>query len=279
MELLSGTKVRSEILEDIKKEIEEKKLELKLAIIYVGYYAPSEKYIANKLKYCAKVGIKTEVYKMPNEKDESNIINLIEKLNADKTVTGIILQSPLPKGLDIEKCIKHIDPKKDIDGFTKENFYKLSHNLEGLRPCTVKGIIELLKYYNIPLDGQNICVIGRGNLVGKPLALELLNHNATVCVVHTHTQNIKDITQKADIIISAAGKPHLVTSDMVKDGAVVVDVGITVQDGKIVGDVDFDNVKEKCSYITPNPGGVGPMTVAIIIKNVLDAYKGGNKNG
>lgn len=272
MELLKGTVVRKAILEDVKKEIEEKSLKLKLAIIYVGYFAPSEKYIANKIKYCDKVGIETELYKMPNEQNEDNIINLIESLNKDDSVTGIILQSPLPDGLDIEKCIKHIDPKKDIDGFTKESFYYLSHGLDGLRPCTVKGIIELLKYYNISLDGKHVVIIGRGNLVGKPLFLELLNHNATVTCVHTHTKNIENITKNADIIIAAAGCPKLVKENWVSKNAVVVDVGISVIEGQIIGDVDFENVKDKCLAITPNPGGVGPMTVAIIIKNILDAY-------
>lgn len=274
--LLDGKMVRNALLEKAKEEIERDSLRLTLAIIYVGSYAPSEKYIKNKKKYCKKVGIATRVFEMPEVKSEQEIIDLIEILNNDSSVTGIILQSPIPDGLDIEECIKHIDPKKDVDGFTKESFYKLAHNLPGLRSCTPKGIIKLLEYYNIELKGMKVCVIGRGNIVGKPLIFELLNKDATVTVAHSKTVNLKEITLDSDVIIAAAGVPHILTEDMVKKGAVVVDVGITIENGNVIGDVDFANLKDKCSYITPNPGGVGPMTIAIIIQNVIDAYKGGN---
>lgn len=277
--LLDGKMVRDALLENAKEEIEKENLDLTLAIIYAGHYEPSEKYIKNKKKCCKRVGIKSIVYEMPDVKSEEEIINLIEDLNKDNTVNGIILQSPIPKGLDIEKCIEHIDPKKDVDGFTRENFYKLAHNLPGLRACTPKGIIKLLEYYNIDLKGKKVCIIGRGNIVGKPLIFEFLNKDATVTIAHSKTSNLKEITLNNDVIVSAVGKPHIITEDMVNEGAIVIDVGITVIDGKIVGDVDFDNVKNKCSYITPNPGGVGPMTIAMIIQNVIDAYKGGNIDG
>lgn len=277
--LLDGKMVRNSLLEEAKNKIEKDHLNLTLAIIYAGHYEPSEKYINNKKKYCQKVGIKTQVYELPEVKDEQEIIELINRLNNDETITGIILQSPIPDGLDIEKCIKYIDPKKDVDGFTKESFYKLAHNLPGLRACTPKGIIKLLDYYNIDLAGKKVCIIGRGNIVGKPLIFEFLNRDATVTIAHSKTTNLKEIALNSDVIVSAVGKPHIITEDMVRDGAIVIDVGITVINGKIVGDVDFDNLKDKCSYITPNPGGVGPMTIAIIIQNVIDAYEGGNLNG
>ncbi len=277
--LLDGKMVRDSLLAKAKEQIEREKLNLTLAIIYAGHYEPSERYIKNKKKYCEQVGIKPLIFAMPNVKSEEEIINLIEKLNNDSNINGIILQSPIPKGLDIEKCIKHINPQKDVDGFTKDNFYKLAHNLPGLRSCTPKGIIKLLEYYNIDLSGKKVCIIGRGNIVGKPLIFEFLNKDATVTIAHSKSSNLKEITLNNDIIVSAVGKPHIITEDMVKDGAIVIDVGITVFDGKIVGDVDFDNVKDKCAYITPNPGGVGPMTIAMVIQNVIDAYKGGNING
>ena len=264
--LLDGKMVRDALLENAKEQIEKEHLNLTLAIIYAGHYEPSERYIKNKKKCCEKVGIKPVIYEMPDVKSEEEIINLIEDLNSDNSVNGIILQSPIPKGLDIEECIKHIDPRKDVDGFTKENFYKLAHNLPGLRACTPKGIIKLLEYYNIDLKGKKVCIIGRGNIVGKPLIFEFLNKDATVTIAHSKSGNLKEITLNNNVIVSAVGKPHIITEDMVKDG-------------EIIGDVDFENVKNKCSYITPNPGGVGPMTIAMIIQNVIDAYKGGNIDG
>lgn len=273
--ILDGKKVRDELLNKYKKQIEEEKLKLCLAIIFVGDNKASEVYVNNKLKYCKYVGIDTKLIKLKEDTTEKEVIDVIKDLNNDKKVTGIILQSPVPKHIDINKCIEYINPKKDIDGFTKESLFNLAHNTDGLRPCTVKGIIELLNYYNIDLKGKNVCVIGRGDIVGKPLVLELLNHNATVSCVHSKTKNIKDYTKYSDIVISAAGYPNLVIKDMIKKNAIVLDVGINVIDGKIKGDVDFENVSKKCAYITPNPGGVGPMTIAMIIDNVIKASKGG----
>lgn len=275
--ILDGKKVRNEILSIIKNIVQNENLDLTLAIIFVGNYAPSEVYVRNKVKYCEKVGINTKVIKMDDNIAEEDIIKEIEKLNKDDKVTGIIVQSPLPNNLDLESCIRHIDPNKDIDGFTKESFYALVHNLPGLRPCTSKGVMRLLKTYDIDLKGKDVCIIGRGNLVGMPLYFEMLNEDATVTICHTKTKDLKEKTKKADIIICGAGKPNILTSRMVKKGAIVVDAGITVIDGKIVGDADYLGLSKKCKYITPNPGGVGPMTIAMIIENVIEAYRMGGK--
>ena len=273
--ILDGKKVRDEILENAKNIIANEGLNLTLAIIFVGNYAPSEVYVRNKIKACERVGIKTALIRMDEKVNEEDVIYEIERLNKDKKITGIIVQSPLPKEIDLENCIKHIDPKKDIDGFTKESFYALVHNLPGLRPCTAKGIMRLLSYYHIDLEGKDVCIIGRGNLVGKPLYFEMLNQSATVTICHSKTTDLKEKCKKADIIICGAGVPHLLTGKMVKKGAIVIDAGIMVIDGKVVGDADFTALNKKCSYITPNPGGVGPMTVAMIIENVIEAYKMG----
>lgn len=267
--ILDGKKVRDELLEKYKKQIEEEKLDLKLAIILVGNDDASLLYIHNKEKYASKIGIKTEFIHLPEETSESELINIIENLNNDDSVTGIILQSPVPENINIENCISHIIPSKDIDGFTKESFYSLAHNIEGLRPCTPKGIIRLLEYYEIPLEGKNVCIVGRGNIVGKPLLFEFLNKNATVTLCHSKTKDLKEKTLNADIVVACCGKKHILTSDMVKKDAIVIDTGITMENGKIYGDADFDQLIDKCSYITPNPGGVGPMTVAMIMENVI----------
>lgn len=271
--ILDGKKVRNEILRNIKNVVANEKLDLTLAIVFVGNYAPSEVYVRNKVKYCEKVGVKTEVIRMDENISESEVIKTIEKLNKDEKITGIIVQSPLPNGLDLENCIKYIDPIKDIDGFTKESFYALAHNLPGLRPCTSKGIMRLLDWYNINIEGKDVCIIGRGNLVGKPIFFELLHRHATVTLCHTKTKDLIKKTKKADIIICGAGVPNLITSKMVKKGAVIIDAGISVIDGQVVGDVDYNSLIKKCEYITPNPGGVGPMTIAMIIENVVEAYR------
>lgn len=270
--ILDGKKVRNELLSFYEEKIKNESMKISLAIIYVGNDEPSKVYIKNKIKYCEKVGIKVILYEMDAKTKEKEVIELIEKLNDSKDITGIILQSPVPRQISFSKCSGLIKPCKDIDGFTKENLYKLVHNDSGLFPCTSKGIIMLLKYYDITLAGKNVCIVGRGDIVGKPLIFEMLNNNATVIVCHSHTKNISEFTEKADIVISAVGKPHLIKSNMVKDDAIVIDVGISIVDGKIIGDVDFDNLKDKCTYITPNPGGIGPMTIAMIIDNLIKAY-------
>ncbi len=272
--ILDGKKLREELLASYKKIIEKENLKIKLAIIQVGDNEASNIYVKNKEKYCNMVGIKTDIYKLSSDTKEEELINLIDKLNKRKEVTGIILQSPVPKHIDYDKCSKTILSSKDVDGFTKENIYKLYMNEDTIMPATVKGIIVLLKKYNINIDGSNVVIIGRGNIVGKPLSLALTNENATVSLLHSHTKDITKYTKEADIIISACGTPNIITSDMIKDNSVVIDVGVNRINGKIVGDVDFESVSKKTSYITPNPGGVGPMTIAMIIDNLIKLKRG-----
>lgn len=275
--ILDGKKVRDEILAKIKAKIAKEKLDIKLAIILVGDDEASKIYIKNKEKYCYMVGIDVEKYKLSSETEEKEIINLIDKLNNDESVTGIILQSPVPEGIDFNKCSNLIKPEKDVDGFTKNNIYYLYLGKKTVLPCTVKGIIKLLEYYKIPISGANVVIVGRGNIVGHPLSLALENMDATVTLAHSKTQNLAEITKNADILISATGVKHLITKDMVKYGSTVIDVGVTRVDGKIYGDVDFENIKDIARYITPNPGGVGPMTVAMIIDNLVEMEE--RKNG
>lgn len=272
--ILDGKKLREELLANYKKIIEKENLKIKLAIIQVGDNEASNIYVKNKEKYCNMVGIKTDIYKLSSDTKEEELINLIDKLNKIKEVTGIILQSPVPKHIDYDRCSKTILSSKDVDGFTKENIYKLYMNEDTIMPATVKGIIVLLKKYNINIDGSNVVIIGRGNIVGKPLSLALTNENATVSLLHSHTKDITKYTKEADIIISACGTPNIITSDMIKDNSVVIDVGVNRINGKIVGDVDFESVSKKASYITPNPGGVGPMTIAMIIDNLIKLKRG-----
>ena len=275
--ILDGKKVRDEILAKIKAKIAKEKLDIKLAIILVGDDEASKIYIKNKEKYCYMVGIDVEKYKLSSETEEKEIINLIDKLNNDESVTGIILQSPVPEGIDFNKCSNLIKPEKDVDGFTKNNIYNLYLGKKTILPCTVKGIIKLLEYYKIPISGANVVIVGRGNIVGHPLSLAFENMDATVTLAHSKTQNLAEITKNADILISATGVKHLITKDMVKYGSTVIDVGVTRVDGKIYGDVDFENIKDIARYITPNPGGVGPMTVAMIIDNLVEMEE--RKNG
>ena len=272
MILLDGKKLRDELLIEYKERIEKEKIKASLAVILIGNNEASKIYVHNKEIYCKKVGIDFKLYLLDENVLEKDVISLINKLNNDSLITGIILQSPVSDHINFDYCSSLINPLKDVDGFTKDNIYNLYLNKETLMPCTVKAIITLLKHYNIVLDGAHVLIIGRGNIVGHPLSLALLNENATVTIAHSHTKNLPELCLKADIIISATGKVNLITKDMVKDGATVVDVGITRENGHIKGDVDIEGVKEKCAFITPNPGGVGPMTVAMIIDNTLKAY-------
>ncbi len=277
MILLDGKKVSNEIIEELILRRNKIKDKIKLAIIWVGNDSASEIYIKNKQKKCEKVGIETELFHLDSNITEEYLINLIDNLNKDKAVSGILLQSPVPKTIDIIKCFNEIDYHKDVDGFSCISVGSLYLGREKLVSCTPKGIIRLLDYYNIDLKGKNVCLINRSNIVGKPLFHLLMQRGATVTVCHSLTKNIKEHTLNADIIISAVGKPKFITSEMVSDGAIIIDVGISRVDGHVVGDVDFDNVKDKCSYITPVPGGIGPMTVAMMIENILEAKE--NENG
>ena len=274
--ILDGKKVRDEILSDLRLKIATKNLNITLAILLVGDDEASKIYIKNKEKYCKSVGINVLKYVFNETATEKDVIEVINDLN-DSDITGIILQSPVPEGIDFDKCSNLIDSKKDVDGFTKDNIYNLYLGKKTILPCTVKGIIKLLEYYKIPISGSNVVIVGRGNIVGHPLSLALENMDATVTLAHSKTKNLASITENADILISATGVKHLITKDMVKYGSTVIDVGVTRVDGKIYGDVDFENIKDIAKYITPNPGGVGPMTVAMIIDNLVEMEE--RKNG
>ena len=269
MKIISGTQVRKELLEEYKNTIEKEKLNIGLAIIQLGDNEASNTYIRNKIKYTEGVGIHTELIKLDEKTTEEELIELINKLNKDKKVTGIILQSPVPDHIDFTKCARLIKDEKDVDGFSAGNLFGIRDNNEKMIPCTVKGILKLLEYYKIPVEGKNIVVLGRSNIVGRPLADALINRNATVTLCHSKTKDLEKITKRADIVVSAVGRPNLVTRDMVRKGFVGIDVGINMVDGKLVGDFSKD-VEDKASYLTPVPGGVGPMTVAMIIDNLID---------
>lgn len=273
MELLDGKNLRKLKLEELKKKLEEIDKQLGLAVIQVGEDEASKVYVSQKEKLATELGYKFIHTKLSANTTNEEVISVINELNNDDTIDGILVQMPLPKHLDEILIQNSVDPNKDVDGLTFINAGKLVHSEEGLVPCTPKGIIDMLDHYEIGLEGVNAVVIGRSVLVGKPIATLLTNRNATVALCHSKTKNLGDITRQADIIICAVGKKHFLTEDMVKDGAVVVDVGINRVDGKLYGDVDFENVKIKCKYITPVPGGVGPMTVYELCSNVLDAHK------
>ena len=277
--ILDGKTLKQKILDENKKIINDNNYKIKLAIILVGNNEASKIYIRNKELACNYVGIEVDKYLLDEETKEEYLIELINKLNSDNKITGIILQSPVPSQIDFNKCSGLINAKKDVDGFTKENIYNLYLGVDTILPCTVKGIIKLLEEYKIKISGENVVIVGRGNIVGHPLSLAMLNKDATVTIAHSKTNNLKDITQKADILISATGIPHLIKEDMIKENATIIDVGVAKIDGKIIGDVDFLNVSKKAKYITPNPGGVGPMTVAMIIDNLIFMYERGINNG
>lgn len=275
--IIDGKGLAKKIRCDLKKEVDnlkKKGITPKLAVIMVGEDKASKVYVKNKSKACEEVGIEYEEILMNEDTSMEELLSIIQKLNNRSDVHGILLQSPVPKHLDINKAFNKIDYKKDVDGFNPINVGKLSIGEDCFVSCTPYGVVRMFEEYNIELQGKNVVIIGRGNIVGKPLIQCMLKKNATVTVCHSKTENIKEITKQADIIIAALGKPKFVTLDMVKDGAVVIDVGINrCDDGTLVGDVDFENVEKKASYITPVPGGVGPMTIAMLINNVVKASK------
>ena len=276
-QIIDGKELAKNIRLKLKDEVIELKnadINPKLAVIMVGDDKASKVYVKNKSKACEDVGIEYEEYILPASTKMEELIELIEKLNNDETVHGILVQSPLPKGLDANEAFRTISPKKDVDGFNPINVGKLSLNQDCFVSCTPYGIIKMLEAYNIEIEGAHAVIIGRSNIVGKPLAQCLLNKNATVTICHSRTKNLKELTKQADILIAAIGKAKFVTEDMVKDGATVIDVGINrMDDGKLLGDTDFENIKDKVSYITPVPGGVGPMTIAMLMHNVVKAAK------
>lgn len=273
-ELMNGKEVAEQIKLQVKNEISALGLESTLAVIVVGNDPASKIYVNNKKKACEYVGVQSLECYFKDDATEAELLNFIDELNESSCISGILVQLPLPGHLDAKKILEHIDPAKDVDCFTSINTGKLWLGEHNLAPCTAMGIIELLDYYNIDIAGKHCVVVGRSNIVGKPVAALMLERNATVTICHSKTQNLSDITRKADILISAVGKPKFITWGMVKDGAVVVDVGINRdEDGRLCGDVDFKGVSDRASYLTPVPGGVGPMTVAMLMKNTLIAAR------
>ena len=271
-------KVRLELKDEVEKLKKDDNIHPKLAVIMVGSDPASQIYVRNKSKACDEIGIEFEEFLLDENTTQKELLDLIDRLNENEKVNGILLQSPIPKNLDINEAFRRISPEKDVDGFNPVNVGKLTLGQKGFISCTPFGVIKMLEEYNIDIEGKNAVVLGRSNIVGKPMSQCLLNKNATVTICHSKTKNINDITKNADIIVAAIGKKEFVKGEMVKEGAVVIDVGINRgEDGKLKGDVDFDEVSKKASYITPVPGGVGPMTIAMLMTNVVKAAKDQNK--
>ena len=273
--IIDGKKLAQEIREDLKikcEKIKEKGIQPKLAVVMVGDNKASQVYVRNKSKVCEDVGIEFEEFLLDANIEQKVLLDLLDKLNKDNNIHGILLQSPIPEHLDINEAFRAIAPEKDVDGFNPVNVGKLCLNQDTFVSCTPYGIMKMFEAYDIDLTGKNVTIIGRSNIVGKPLIQCCLNKNATVTVCHSKTKDLKYHTQNADIVIAAIGKANFVSADMIKQDAVVIDVGINRgEDGKLTGDVDFENVKNKASYITPVPGGVGPMTIAMLMNNVIKA--------
>lgn len=255
------------------KELNQKGISVCLAVILVGSDPASQIYVANKKKACEQLGIISKEYLLPETTTQDELLTLVNKLNADASVNGILCQLPLPKGLDEKIVIEAIDPNKDVDAFHPVNVGRIMIGDYDFLPCTPAGVMEMLAYYNIDVCGKECVVIGRSNIVGKPMGMLLLHKNGTVTIAHSKTKDLSEVTRRADILVAAVGKAKFVTADMIKEGAVVIDVGMNRADGKLCGDVDFDAVSEKASYITPVPGGVGPMTIATLMQNTLTAAK------
>lgn len=273
MQILDGKKLSLKIQEELKEKVSSLKTKPCLAVILVGDDKASKVYVRNKEKAAEYIGIDTTTYRLEESTTTEDLLALIDKLNNDSSVNSILVQLPLPKHIDKEKVLLSILPKKDVDGFHPTNMGHLWLGKPRLVPCTPAGIIKLLDEYKIPIDGKNAVVIGRSNVVGKPIAQLLLERNATVTLTHSHTHNLKDIVKNADIVVVATGKPKFVTKDFIKKGAVVADVGINRdKNNKLVGDVDFENVKDLTSFISPVPGGVGPLTVAMLMEQTYKAY-------
>ena len=275
--ILNGKEVAKKTRENLKSKVEElkkKNIFPKLAVIMVGEDGASKIYVRNKSKACEELGIEFEEFLLDENTTQEQLLKLINDLNERKDVHGILLQSPVPKHLDIDEAFRTISPEKDVDGFNPVNVGKLVLGQDTFISCTPFGVMKLLEEYNIEIEGKNAVVIGRSNIVGKPMLQCLLNKHATVTICHSRTENLKEITKKADILVAAIGKAKFVTKDMVKPGAVVIDVGINRNEqGKVCGDVDFEEVEKIANYITPVPGGVGPMTVAMLMTNIVKAAK------
>lgn len=268
MKIIDGKTLAAEIRAELKAKIEANTRKPGLAVVIVGEDPASRIYVRNKIKACAELGIRSYAYELPSNVLQEEVEQLLDKLAADKEVDGILLQLPLPKHLDTEAVTAHIPFEKDVDGFSSKNLGLLMQNKQLVAACTPSGVMKILESEGIQLEGKHAVVIGRSETVGKPMAMLLLNANATVTICHSKTKDLAHVCSQADILISAVGRANFVTAEMVKEGAVVIDVGINRnEDGKLCGDVDFENVKEKTSYITPVPGGVGPMTITMLMYN------------
>ena len=274
MQIIDGKRLANRVQEHVAKEVEElkqvKNIVPGLAVILIGDDPASHAYVKMKAKACERVGFYSISHNMPDTISQEEIIATISMMNDNPRIDGILVQLPLPSHVDTDKILEVIDPNKDVDGFHAYNVGRLVTGLESFVACTPLGVMKMFEEYNINLEGKDVCVVGASNIVGKPMASLLLNANATVTVTHIHTKDLKSHTLKADIVIVGVGVPKLIKEDMIKEGAVVIDIGINrVADGSLVGDVDFDTVSKKCSYITPVPGGVGPMTIAMLLDNTL----------
>lgn len=275
MELIDGKRISLEIKDEVKEKVAAYKaqgIEITLAVVLVGNDPASSIYVNNKKKACEYVGIKSYSVELPETTTREELLKVIDELNARDDINGILVQLPLPKAIDEDEVIRRIDPNKDVDGFHPMSVGRLSIGLKGFVSCTPAGVIELLKRSNVNMDGAHCVIIGRSNIVGKPMAMLMLRENATVTVAHSHTKNLKELCKTADILIVAIGKMKMIDSSYIKEGAVVIDVGIhRDENNKVCGDVDFEEVKEHTSKITPVPGGVGPMTIAMLMKNCVDS--------
>ncbi len=279
MQLIDGKALARKVQDSVSTGVEQLKQEKNivpgLAVLLIGDDPASHAYVKMKAKACEKVGFYSITHNMPDSISQNEIISTIEMMNDNPRIDGILVQLPLPKHIDTDKILEVIDPKKDVDGFHPYNVGRLVTGLDGFIACTPLGIMKMFEEYKIDLKGKDVCVVGASNIVGKPMASLLLNADATVTVTHIFTKDLKAHTSKADIVVVGVGVPGLIKEDMVKDGAIVIDIGINrIEDGSLVGDVDFANVSPKCSYITPVPGGVGPMTIAMLLSNTLKAAKG-----
>ena len=274
-QIIDGKKISAEIKEELKAktaELKQKGIEGTLAVIQVGKDPASSVYVRNKKKACEYIGIGSQSYELPEETTQEELLDLIADLNQDKEVNGILVQLPVPAHIDEKKIINAISPQKDVDGFHPESVGSLTIGQQGFVSCTPAGIIELLKRSSVEIDGKNCVIVGRSNIVGKPMALLMLRENATVTITHSHTKNLKEICQNADILIVAVGKKEFRTGDYIKQGAVVIDVGIhRDENNKLFGDVKYEEASQKASLITPVPGGVGPMTIAMLMHNCVES--------
>lgn len=277
--IIYGNEIAAKIKEEIKAKVEDIAAQGKrkpcLCVILLGDDPASISYVKGKEKACAQIGFASKMIALPNDTKEEELLNIVHACNEDESIDGILVQLPLPKHINAQNIIANIDPKKDVDGLHPVNVAKLYQSQDGFVPCTPQGVMQILKEAKVSLAGKHVVVVGRSHLVGSPVARLLLNENATVTMCHSYTQDLAKITAQADILVVCVGKPRMITAEYVKDGAIVIDVGVNRgEDGKLCGDVDFANVSEKCSLITPVPKGVGPMTICMLLVNTLKAYEG-----